>query len=176
MIKLVPDLPEKARVWRNDPKVYKWCRQYRPISIAEHERWLRKIQQDSTICMFGLETEDTIDTFNNAVGVAGFTSIDMHNRSAEFTLYIDPKLQGNGLGAKALLALVDHGFKEWGFNRIWGEVFKDNPAMKMFEYVGFRKEGKWRQAYYRDGEFIDSTMIAILSEDWNDSPPRGGLG
>ena len=165
MIKLIPDIPEMARHWRNDPKIYRWCRQYRKISEPEHERWLRKINIDTTICMFGIQTEDALEVRRN-IGVCGFTSIDMINRSAEFSLYIAPDYQKLGNGSRALLALLSTGFGEWGFNRIWGEVYADNPAMKMFEYCGFKKEGKRKQAYFREGKFIDATMVAVLAGDF----------
>jgi RimJ/RimL family protein N-acetyltransferase len=102
------------------------------------------------------------------VGVCGFTSINGPNASAEFSLYIAPEHQGKGYGRKALALLVGHGFVDFGFKRIWGEVFEGNPAMKMFHKVGFKVDGTLRSSYWKEGAWIDSHMVSILDDDWID--------
>ena len=148
-----------AWTWRNNPEIWRWCRQYTLISPAEQNDWYAKMQKDPAVKMFNVR--DVVES----VGVCGFTSIDRHNRNAEFSLYISPTYQGKGFGELALRTLVRHGFEDWGFERIWGEVFEDNPAMKMFERVGFVKEGVLRKSYFRKGRFINSTIISMLKDD-----------
>jgi RimJ/RimL family protein N-acetyltransferase len=123
---------------------------------------LKRIADDRTIRMFtvvgGVKHED--------VGVCGLTSIDHVNQSAEFSLYIGWEYQREGYGLDALETLVRHGFTALNLNRIWGEVFDENPAMEMFKQVGFKLEGKLRESYFRDGRFIHSHMISLLRNDW----------
>jgi RimJ/RimL family protein N-acetyltransferase len=76
-----------------------------------------------------------------------------------------PDHQKEGYGKQALQALINHGFLDWGFNRIWGEVFDGNPAMKIFEGLGFQADGICREAYFRNGGFCDSHIISVLSKD-----------
>lgn len=99
-------------------------------------------------------------------GVCGFTSIDLVNRRAEFSIYIDPKLKGGLLGTRSLKTLLAHGFKNFGFNSIWGETFEHNPAAKLFEKLGFTTEGRRRDFYFRDGKFIDAILVSIKAEEW----------
>jgi RimJ/RimL family protein N-acetyltransferase len=159
-IRLYPDIPEGAREWRNDYDIRRWCRQNSMISRAEHEDWLRRQHEDPSIKMFG------ISNGVKSVGVCGFTSIDRLNRSAEFSLYISMNHKGEGYGINALRTLCAHGFRDWGFHRIWGEVFDGNPALKTFLDAGFHQEGVLRQAYFREGKFIDAHRIAVLAEEW----------
>ena len=159
-VSLHADIPESARNWRNHPEIRRWCRQNSVISLQEHQDWLRRQHEDPTIKMFGIWKEA------HPAGVCGFTSIDRLNRSAEFSLYIRPDFKGLGTGTLALRALCTHGFRDWGFNRIWGEVFDGNPALKTFLDVGFHQEGLLRDAYFRGGKFIDAHRIAVLAEDW----------
>lgn len=159
-IYLSAEIPGKALDWRNDKRVNRWCRQYRPITVLEHARWLDKIDVDPTIQMFGIHDGKT------ALGVCGLTSIDMVNRNAEFSLYIDPDEAGEGYGKQALKVLLKFGFHALGLHRIWGEVFDGNPAMEMFIPLGFDKEGTSFQSYYRDGKYINSERIAILAEEF----------
>lgn len=160
-IYLTPDIPlTVAKENRNKEEIRKWCRQYTLISDAEQKIWAEKIVNDPTIKMFSVEQK-----FQH-VGVCGFTSIDRVNNSAEFSLYISPEYQRRGFGELALKTLVKHGFEDWGFKRIWGEVFEANPAMKMFKKVGFQEEGWLRATYFRRGKWIDSCMISIIDNEY----------
>lgn len=152
-----------ARKSRNHHSIRKWCRQYTLISHGDQNKWAKKIEDDPTIKMFGICKNEGMHPI---VGVCGFTSIDLHNRSAEFSLYINPGDQGHGYGSEGLALLLNHGFYDFGFHRIWGEVFEGNPALKTFEKLGFKINGILRHSYYRSGQFIDSIMIDLLDHEW----------
>lgn len=161
---LVKDIPRDALAWRNAPIINKWCRQVTDISSFSHSRWLEKIETDPTIEMYGIldKSKVMVQMLDLEIGVCGFTSINHINQSAEFSLYIAPKYQKKGFGADALRLLCNHGFKSMNLNRIWGEVFIGNPAMKIFQQLGFVLEGHLRQSYFKDGKFIDSEIISLL--------------
>ena len=160
MITLSPDISDQARHWRNRNEVRSWCRQHTLLSRDEHKRWLDGLVNDKTVKMYGILSDGV------EVGVCGFTSIDLINRNAEFSLYIAPQLQRQGFGAAALNVLINHGFLAFGFNRIWGETFEGNPAVKTFTKVGMVKEGTLRQSYFKQGKFINSHIYSILAQDF----------
>lgn len=160
-VQLVADIPRQAREWRNSPSIFKWCRQFTLIEERQQHLWEAKLSTDQTVKMFGIQNRDLVD-----VGVCGLTSIDRVNQKAEFSLYIAPPHQANGYGEDALKTLLWHGFNAHNLNRIWGEVFASNPAMKMFEKVGMKLEGIQRQSYYRDGQFVDSLIVSILRSEF----------
>jgi RimJ/RimL family protein N-acetyltransferase len=167
-VHLTADIPELARKWRNQREVWRWCRQNTLISSSDQERWNQRIATDPTIKMFGIEIYKNINSTSDdlKVGVCGFTSISMGNRNAEFSLYIAPQFQGNGYGKDALKALLTHGFIDFGFKRIWGEVFDGNPAKKIFESLGMVHEGTLRKSYWKDGRFIDSHIVSMLNSEF----------
>lgn len=161
-ISLSADISARAHGWRNDPLIKKGCRQHTDRDIYEHER-LRDFQsKNSTIKMFGIKAND------REVGVCGFTNIDYIHRKAEFNIYIAPEYQRQNYSKLALGTLLKHGFDDWGFNRIWGEVFEDNPALDIFKSMGFSQEGRNRMAYFKCGRFIDSYTVGILSHEFRD--------
>jgi len=151
---------EIARCWRNDPRVWRWCRQMKPISDFDQDSWFERQANDSSTQMCAVLVNDQI------VGVCGFTSIDLINRRAEFSLYIDPDMTRKHLGTRALNTLFTHGFKDWGFHSIWGETFEGNPAALLFEKIGMKKEGVRRGFYLRKGEFVDATLYGVLADEW----------
>jgi RimJ/RimL family protein N-acetyltransferase len=146
--------------WRNNPEVYKWCRQYEPLELWTHEAWLSSLKDRTDVKMYGIFDGD------HPIGVCGLTSLDLINRKAEFSIYVGEEHWGNGYGIKALKVLCAHGFMALGLNHIFGETFDGNPAIKTFEKVGFKKEGTRRQFYFREGKFIDAHLYSILSKEF----------
>lgn len=168
---------EKYRQWRNDYRVWKWCRQNTVIDSSQHRRWLDRCSTDSSLKMFEicipghgkvgeLDNRMFLASDRIAVGVCGFTDIDRVNQRAEFSLYIAPKYQREGYATAALQTLLDHGFLHQNFNCIWGESFDGNPAIELFKKIGFKEEGRRRQFYYREGMFIDAVLVSVLKEEW----------
>lgn len=155
---------EFARRCRNDWRIIRYCRQRDVISDLDQRDWYERQRLDPTIQMYKVVL--AIGKFEEAVGVAGFTSISYPNRTAEFSLWIDPERQKMGFGRQALTILCNHGFENLGFNVIWGETFDGNPAGKMFEALGMVKEGTLRQRYWKDGRICDSHIYSLTRDEW----------
>jgi len=158
---------EMLRQWRNDPLIWRWCRQNDLISDIQQERWFEKQAFDPTIKMYLIQADDGA-LGNPFVGVCGLTDINLWNRRAEFSLYVIPEFQGKGLAKAALRTLCWHGFRNLGLNTIWGETFDGNPAAKMFEELWFQKEGTRKQFYFRNGKFIDAHLYSLSREAYEE--------
>lgn len=156
----------QVRNWRNDHRIWQWCRQNDFISDAEQARWFDRQSADPSIKMYKILVQLEGADKTVAVGVCGLTSIDMTNRHAEFSIYIAPSAQGNGFGKQALSCLLTHGFKNLGLNVIFGEVFAGNPALTKFEQLGFVHEGVRRAFYFRDGKYCDAHLISMRADEW----------
>lgn len=161
-----------VRAWRNDRRIYQWCRQHTVISDAEQVRWFNRQSEDPSIQMFKVMLHTAEKT--GPVGVCGLTSIDPVNRRAEFSLYVAPAAQGKGIGRGALSLLLDYAFDDRGLNVVWGETFEGNPAAFGFYKLGFRYEGTRRQYYFRGGRFIDADLVSITAEEWRGARRAAG--
>lgn len=158
----VDEIPfETLRRWRNDFRIYRYCRQNDLISISDQNKWKEKIASDRTIKMYSVITQS-----GKGVGVCGLTDLDLLNCNAEFSLYIEPNSQGQGYGKQALQTLICNGFNAYGLEVIWGETFEHNPAAKMFLQVGLKLEGVLRRRYFREGKFIDAHLYSIIRSKW----------
>lgn len=161
---------------RNEPEVFKWCRQNAPLHWKNHVEWFEWQRKDSSTEMFGVwasvHCEDpTIDqrlTEKVLVGVCGLTGIDKVNGRAEFSLYISPNHWNRGFGQGALKTLFGWGFRALRLNRIWGETFDGNGAASLFSKLGMEHEGTRLEAYYRDGDFINAHLYSISAAAFND--------
>lgn len=147
--------------WRNDPAVWRWCRQNTLISDMQQQRWIEAQDLDPRIKMFAVYGAGDL------VGVCGLTDIDQVNQRAEFSLYIAPEHQRKGYARKALTILLSHGFFDLNLNCIWGETFDTNPAAKLFEGLGMVKEGTRRDFYFRNGRFIDAHLYSLRRAEWS---------
>lgn len=154
--------------WRNDPSVFKWCRQYAPLHFYDHLEWFDWQRKDPHTEMFAIISETAI------VGVCGLTSIDKVNGRAEFSIYIGPGKGHFGFGESALKTLFAWGFGCLRLNRIWGETYDDNPSARLFEKIGMEHEGTRKEFYYRDGAFINAHLFSISFTMFNSLHPLDG--
>ena len=155
-LRAVNSTDTKLVEWRNEFEVRRWCRQVGLLSDRDHQKWLDAQNDTPTIRMFVIAIEGYGD-----VGVCGLTGIDLLNRRAEFSLYINTKDRRRGCARAALLSLLAFGFNDLNLNRIWGETFEGNPALNLFDTIGFEREGVRKEFYYRAGHYIDCTLVSI---------------
>ena len=151
--------------WRNDPRIFSTTRQSCPLHWDRHEKWFKQQAEDDSVSMFGVSN----GVEGPLVGVVGLTSIDMDNRRAEFSCYVDPDLHGNGYGSKALKSLLAYAFMIKGLHLVWGETFAFNPAKEIFESLGMTRHGTRPDFYYREGKFINSLLYGITEAKWRQS-------
>jgi len=77
--------------------------------------------------------------------------------------------QGRGVGTALMQALVDYADNWLGVLRIELGVYADNlRAQALYRKFGFELEGRQRAYALRDGQLVDSLMMARL----HPSPPR----
>jgi RimJ/RimL family protein N-acetyltransferase len=148
---------------RNHPDIRKWCRQYDVISMRDHIKWYESLDGRKDVSMYEL-----VNYSGTFVGVCGLTSIDRVNSRAEFSLYIKPDQQRKGYAKAGIKTLFSHGFLSHNLNVIWGETFEGNPALKMFLDLGMALEGTRHEFYYRDGHYIDCSLVSLSKREFKD--------
>ena len=101
---------------------------------------------------------------------AGFVhfKLDADNRSATWGFYKAPGAP-RGLGRLLGEAALAYAFGQLDVNRVWAEVLPSNEAShRMHLALGFRQEGRHRQAYKIDGTYTDVVYYGLLRQDWAD--------
>ncbi len=74
---------------------------------------------------------------------------------------------GKGYGTDAMRILIRYAFRELNLNRINLTVFAYNPrAIKSYEKLGFKEEGRERQWLHRDGRRWDMLYMGLLRREW----------
>ncbi len=73
-----------------------------------------------------------------------------------------------GYGSDAMRILLRFGFQEWNLHRIALSAFDYNPrAIRSYEKVGFKHEGRIREHLRRGRERHDSVNLGILRSEWD---------
>jgi RimJ/RimL family protein N-acetyltransferase len=103
------------------------------------------------------------------VGLVSLTGIHPVYRSGEFHIMIGRReLQGRGVGTAATRAMLRHGFLDLNLHRIHLSVLAGNAAaIRIYERVGFRHEGRGREAVFKNGTYEDLVMMAILRAEYH---------
>jgi len=165
------DLPCFVK-WLNDPEVRQGLSLLVPLSLAEEEDWFEGVLKRSPFER-PLAIEIQPDPKKEDwvfVGNCGLIDIDWQNRSAEIGIHIGEKEYWNqGFGTKAMRLMLKHGFNNLNLHRLWLRVFENNQrAIRSYEKAGFIQEGKFRQAQYLDGKYVDVMIMSMLQNEWQD--------
>ena len=134
-----------------------------PINQDQQEDKLRQWinSRESIVFTIVNKKDDT------PVGQTAFFRIDYISRAAIFYLAIlDPSCWSHGVGTEATDLMVKYAFKTLNLNRIQLHVYAENkPAIKIYQRIGFVKEGVLRRAMFHNGEYCDFWVMGILQKD-----------
>ncbi|MGC1781626.1 MAG: GNAT family protein [Acidobacteriaceae bacterium] len=111
------------------------------------------------------------ENIGEAVGFAILRGISSPHRNLELKRFVIAT-PGEGLGRRALAALLAHVFEKLGAHRLWLDVFETNArAVHVYQKTGFRQDGVFREAIYRDGEFHTLLLMSILDREYAQISP-----
>jgi RimJ/RimL family protein N-acetyltransferase len=79
----------------------------------------------------------------------------------------EPGNWGRGYGYEALRLALDFAFHELNLYRVQLTVFEYNErAIALYEKLGFRREGVFREFVHRDGRRYDMLLYGLLRREW----------
>ncbi|MFJ8652042.1 GNAT family N-acetyltransferase [Streptomyces rochei] len=88
-------------------------------------------------------------------------------RSCTFRTLIGARGRGRGIGTEATRLIVGYAFEELGLHRVQLDAYAFNDrALRVYEKVGFVREGARREVERRDGVRVDEVLMAVLDHEW----------
>jgi diamine N-acetyltransferase len=167
------DLPRFVK-WFSDPDVRTNLALYLPMSLGQEEKWYERNLQASDTQAWAIDAQPADMAVGPWVhiGSCGFHHIEWRNRLAELGISIGARDYWNrGYGTDAVATLVSFGFNTLNLNRVWLRVFADNPrAIRCYEKVGFKLEGRLRQDNFNAGAYRDTLLMGLLRSDLSELP------
>lgn len=157
------DIPKKIE-WINNPANNQFLHYDIPIEISRTERWFDRNQGrtdrfDATIVADGVPC-----------GTIGLLEIDRKNSKAEYYIAMgDASLKRKGISTEASRLILRYAFQELGLNKVYLYTETENiPAQRLFEKVGFVKEGCLKEDLFARGRFVDRYAYGICRESFKD--------
>jgi RimJ/RimL family protein N-acetyltransferase len=167
------DLPEIAR-WHADAGFARMfdARPATPKTAAALEAWLDEYSHSSNGFLFAIRPLDG----DELLGYLELEGILWPHQHAWLSIAIgDPVHQGQGYGAEALGLALHFAFQELNLHRVQLTVFSYNQrAIALYEKLGFRREGVYREHIQRDGTRYDMYLYGILRPEWLSAGAGGG--
>jgi RimJ/RimL family protein N-acetyltransferase len=157
------DLPVMLN-WINDREQAIFNAPYKPVSLLQHQEWFESVQRRSDMQLFGVRLSET----GELIGTCQLHSINRVHRSAELQIRLgDVQQRGKGYGTEAVRLLLEFAFKDLNLHRVNLHVFSTNhAAIRVYEKVGFAREGLLRSAAYINGEYVDVLVMGILQNEY----------
>jgi RimJ/RimL family protein N-acetyltransferase len=112
------------------------------------------------------------------LGGCGLMPRRLEYREWELGYVLRRDLWGRGLVPEAARAVIDFGFCQLDAHRIYALIDPENAgSIRVAERLGMRHEGTWRRDALIHGEWRDTRVYALLSDEWAASPPdRAAIG
>lgn len=149
--------------WMNNPMVYKTMHFVPPISLDNTQKWYESNFNNSKRFDAAFEDED-----GQLVAFGGLTNIDYSVRKAEFYIFVNPNMQGKGIGTAATMMLCKYGFDILQLHKIYLFTNGSNVgAKKTYEKVGFVLEGVHREENIIAEKYEDRLYYGLLAKDFD---------
>ena len=151
---------EKKVEWINNPLINEYLHYDIPITIDGTKKWFESKstnRYDSVIEYDGLP-----------IGLIGLLQIDYVNQKAEYYISLgELDYMGKGIASKATELILKYAFEDLSLNKVYLNVDADNNrACKLYEKLGFKNEGYFKNDMYARGHLIDRVRYAYYIENY----------
>lgn len=152
-----PDIAKKIE-WINDPENNQHLHYDIPLCYENTLKWFHA--KDNT-----RRLDYVIEYDGIPVGLIGLLSIDHIHSKAEFYISMgEIAYKKRGIATEASHMLVEYGFTHLQLHKIYLNTDGENyPAHRLFEKVGFTREGYFIDDMIHRGKYINRVRYAIFA-------------
>jgi len=154
--------------WRHDPATTLWMgRRFRYLpTMDEVTASLGRVMEgvDPHAEFFAISHPAS----HEYLGGIDLTSIDDIDRNAVLSVVVgNGKHRGKGFGSEAISLLLGYAFRVRNLHKVSLTVGAENlPAVRCYQRVGFREEGRQRDHCLVHGRFSDLLMMSVLESEF----------
>lgn len=157
--------------WMSDPQI---CQNFRfPMEKRSKENILNFIEKAETELVEGKSIHYAIvGDEDEYLGTISLKDINLTDRNAEFAISLRKKAQGKGIASYATKEILALAFEKFSLERVYLNVLSSNEkAIKLYEKIGFKYEGEFRNHLYLKGEYKTLKWYGMIKCDYVN---RGG--
>lgn len=159
------DINERYLSWVNDREVTKYMETgIFPITLKELREFYKRISKSKTDIIFAI-----VDKKNNLhIGNIKLGSINWVHRFADLGIMIgERKYWRKGYGQEACRLLLEYAFNRLNLNKVILGVYSvHKPAIKAYQRVGFKIEGRIKRMLRLEGKYVDKIIMGISRKEF----------
>jgi ribosomal-protein-alanine N-acetyltransferase len=157
--------------WMNDPEVTCYMESgIFPTTADDLEKFFREVTGSRNQVMLAVADKKT----HQHIGNVKLGPIDWVHRRTHFGILIgEKKFWGKGVGAEATRLIVEYAFRRLNLNRVDLGVYAEHgAAVRCYEGIGFKIEGRLRQDLFHHGEYKDRLWMGLLRSEYKPAETR----
>lgn len=108
-------------------------------------------------------------------GYVGFgcpTGMESHRHVCEINIAVHPRFQRQGIGTHLVEAIKQHAAVN-GIRKLRLRVLSSNDtAISFYRNCGFREEGRLREEFYLNGQYVDEVFMYFMLTGGNEDGSR----
>ncbi len=156
---------ERYLSWLNDKEVIKYMEAgIFPTTLKELKDFFHKVNKSKTDIMLAI-----VDKRKNLhIGNIKLGKINWIHRFADLGIMIgEKKYWGKGYGQEACKLLLEYAFNRLNLNKVILGVYANHkPAIKTYQEVGFKIEGRIRKLLNFEGKYVDKIVMGISQSEF----------
>lgn len=151
------DVPKKVE-WINDPENNQHLHYDIPLSVEKTLAWFHAKDNARRV-------DCIIECDGVPVGLIGLLAIDRTHNKAEFYISMgETAYKKRGIATRASKIVLDYAFHTLGLHKVYLNTDGENVAAhRLFEKVGFRREGYFVEDMVHRGRYIDRIRYAVVN-------------
>ena len=155
------DIENKIK-WINDSANNQFLHYDLPLEYEKTKKWYETIKDRTD------RFDAVIEYEKIPVGIIGLLNIDKKNQKAEYYITLGEKeYKGKGIAYNASIKILEYAFEKLKLNKIYLYTEVENIiAQKLFDKLGFQKEGTLREDLIINNEKKDRYAYAIFRREW----------
>jgi RimJ/RimL family protein N-acetyltransferase len=135
-------------------------------SPQKSKEWLEKIlkEEEQNLFMFMIRRLED----DRLIGEVGLDGVQWNHGDTFIGIGLgEREFWGKGYGTDAMRVILRYAFTELNLHRVSLNVLEYNTrALRSYEKVGFKVEGRAREFLSREGKRWDLIFMGILREEW----------
>jgi len=160
------DLTETYANWLNDSEVNKYMDSSGfPSRIEDLYDYYNNVALSPKNIVLAIIVKET----DEHIGNIRLGPINWISRISNFGIMIgDRSKWGKSYAKESILLILQHAFFRLNLNKVnLGVITENIAAVKLYEHLGFKIEGKAIQNSFIDGRYVDAYYMGILKNDFD---------
>jgi RimJ/RimL family protein N-acetyltransferase len=134
-----------------------------PSTFQDLQQYINAKAQDKNTVIFAICDKHT----HKHIGNIKIDNFDWISKTCELGILIGNKdFWGKGIGTEACKLVIDYAFNTLNIRKILLAVYSTNvSAIKVYERLGFEKEGTLKAHVFQHGNYIDKHYMSIFNNE-----------